>query len=193
MPRDELYTEKKNIFGHELYGDNLYVPEKSKLLRDFNIFNQEELMNEVVNGDCSFDEILHDMKFVQFENIPYLSFNVGYDDSQFITDSPYVLVEKGWKMKLWNPSYQVTVKVFIPFSSVNVFDMDDAKIINKVVLNNRSHPTICHQVTGNFRSPVAITHNPNHYRFDTANCAIYNEDWFIINMVMPAKYIEKRG
>ena len=192
MPRDELSVEKKNNFGHELYGDSLYVPTAKKLPRDYNILNQEDLLSEVMNGDSSFDEILNDTKFVQFETLPYLSFNIGYDNSQFITDSPYVLVEKGWRMKMWNPSAQVIVKVFIPFSAVNVFDMDDSKIINKVILNNRSHPEICHQVTGNFRSPVAITQNSNHYRFDTANCEIYNEDWFIINMAMPAKYIEKR-
>lgn len=194
MPRDELYVERNNNFGHELYGDSLYVPEEKEVPKDYTLYNQEELAEDGICPNDAFSAIKEDKYFENFTTIPYLTFNAlndAFPNDVYAKESPYVLVEKGWDKKLWNPSLHVIVKVFIPLEEMNLSGFNDARIINKVILNNHSNPTICHQVTGTFRSPVAITRNPNHYRFDSNNCDIYN-DWFVITMSMPASYLTRK-
>lgn len=193
MPQDKFYTETKNNFGRELYGDSLYVPEEKRFPKDTSLYNQEYIVRELHGSDI-FSELQQDSKFADYETIPYLTFNAMYEGENktvFINESPYVLVEKRWKAMSFI-AQNIQVFACIPFDALDLDGHNDAKIINKVVLNNHSNPLVCNQVNGRFRSPVAITRNLNHYRFDSNNCWIYNDDWFIIKMVMPATYLMKK-
>lgn len=131
----------------------------------------------------------------EFEYVDYLSFHLEFDGPGN-TIHPYksqefksMIVKKGFRDLASDRNAIAQAILFIPFGQLGGIEVyPDYKLINKLLVHNRSGMFADNVITGVFRTPVAITRDVTNRYFDRANCSVVNLHWFAIRMEAPAHY-----